>query len=263
MLSPSKHKKLAKILAVKPLHLKAAIDYIKTLRLSPFNNSYSYDSGYELKNEQIIADILIKHKSLLGLNTDDIVYEAYINDDIVPNVTINKEYISINTGNINADNFTYVKNKLQQANYLIYSIQQRFNTLLKVARYIVAHQQNFFKYGEQSLHKLVMQDIAIALNLNVSTVSRAIKHKYIAYNNNGYKLIPLRFLLSNGMQTSSMYSLKQIIQLEDDLRPLSDAKIAILLNAQYYGLNLSRRTIAKYRKQLGILPSYMRKNNSN
>lgn len=159
---------------------------------------------------------------------------------------------------------TYLLEKVQQANNVCSALQKREETLLHCGRIIVEHQQDFFRYGPHALVSMQMTDIAREMKLHVSTVSRAIKKKYIQCD---YGLLPLRYFFTTPIGKSAQRSamgttaakelLQSLIQGEDALHPLSDQILAQKMNE--FGCCLSRRMIAKYREEMGIPSTYGRK----
>jgi len=158
----------------------------------------------------------------------------------------------------------YLKKKIDSAKWLIEAIAQRKNTLERVAREIVRRQRDYLDFGVSHLHPLKMQEVADALGIHVSTVSRAISDKY-AQTPQG--IVPLKFFFTGGTESEdggveSRQSVKervrQIIEGEEKHRPLSDDEVAERLNKEF-GLSIARRTVTKYRKALGIPSSRQRR----
>lgn len=150
----------------------------------------------------------------------------------------------------------YLTEKIQQASWVIKSIEQRRNTLLACARIIVSKQDQFFRLGSGHLQPLTLADIAQEAGIHESTVSRAVKDKYIQCAQGMYPMIHFfsRALPGNNGESVSSEQIKSMIRTlidgEDHKRPLSDQEICDLLGSQ--GLKLSRRTVAKYRSEMGI-----------
>lgn len=158
----------------------------------------------------------------------------------------------------------YLKKKIDSAKWLIEAIAQRKNTLERVAKEIVHRQRDYLDFGVSHLHPLKMQEVADALGIHVSTVSRAISDKY-AQTPQG--IVPLKFFFTGGTESEdggieSRQSVKervrQIIDGEEKGRPLSDDEVAERLNSEF-GLSIARRTVTKYRKALGIPSSRQRR----
>src|SRR4030095_15385837 len=157
----------------------------------------------------------------------------------------------------------YVKDKLRSALWLLKSVDQRQRTIYKVAESIVRHQRGFLDNGVDPLRPLVLRDVATDIGMHESTVSRVVANKYVHTPRGVYEL---RFFFHSGI-TSTMGEavssvtikdrIRKMIDTEDQTRPLSDAQIAEILGQG--GLPLARRTVAKYREELRIPPSNLRK----
>ncbi|EKF9661781.1 RNA polymerase factor sigma-54 [Vibrio cholerae] len=184
-----------------------------------------------------------------------------INPDSVPKLKINQQYADLMRGN-NAES-NYIRTNLQEAKWLIKSLESRNETLLKVAKCIVEHQHDFFEYGEEAMKPMVLNDVAMAVEMHESTISRVTTQKYM-HTPRG--IFELKYFFSshvstdNGGECSSTAIralIKKLVAAENPAKPLSDSKIATLLADQ--GIQVARRTIAKYRESLGIAPSSQRK----
>ncbi|MGF1774703.1 RNA polymerase factor sigma-54 [Vibrio wakamikoensis] len=184
-----------------------------------------------------------------------------INPDSVPRLKVNQQYAQLGTGN-SADS-QYIRSNLQEAKWLIKSLESRNETLLKVAKCIVEHQHDFFEYGEEAMKPMVLNDVALAVDMHESTISRVTTQKYM-HTPRG--IFELKYFFSshvstdNGGECSSTAIralIKKLVAVENPAKPLSDSKIAAQLADQ--GIQVARRTIAKYRESLGIAPSSQRK----
>ncbi|MCG9584018.1 RNA polymerase factor sigma-54 [Vibrio tubiashii] len=184
-----------------------------------------------------------------------------INPDSVPRLKVNQQYAALGKGNT-ADS-QYIRSNLQEAKWLIKSLESRNETLLKVAKCIVEHQRDFFEYGEEAMKPMVLNDVALAVDMHESTISRVTTQKYM-HTPRG--IFELKYFFSshvstdNGGECSSTAIralIKKLVAAENSAKPLSDSKIAALLADQ--GIQVARRTIAKYRESLGIAPSSQRK----
>jgi len=186
-----------------------------------------------------------------------------INKESIPNLRVNSEYKKmIKRADNSADNQT-LKSHLQEADWFIKSLQNRSQTLLNVSRCIVEHQREFLEHGEEAMRPLILQDIANALGLHESTISRATTRKYMHTPRGTYEL---KYFFGSHINTEhggvrSSTAIRALIKklIEDELpeKPLSDNKIATLLKKD--GINVARRTIAKYRENMAIPPSNERK----
>lgn len=188
-----------------------------------------------------------------------------LNEDNLPKLQVNKYYqdMSENIGK-NTDK-VYLQEKIKSANWLIKSLQQRQRTILKVAETIVAKQVKFLEEGIRYLKPMVLRDIADAVEMHESTISRVTNNKYM-HTPRG--IFELKYFFSSSIKSSNSDSddvsssfvketIKELITNEDSRKPLSDQKIVALLSEK--GVHLARRTVAKYREQVGILPSSKRK----
>jgi RNA polymerase sigma-54 factor len=184
-----------------------------------------------------------------------------INPDSIPRLKINQQYAELGRGN-SADS-NYIRTNLQEAKWLIKSLESRNETLLKVAKCIVEHQHDFFEYGEEAMKPMVLNDVALAVDMHESTISRVTTQKFM-HTPRG--IFELKYFFSshvstdNGGECSSTAIralIKKLVAAENPSKPLSDSKIAALLADQ--GIQVARRTIAKYRESLGISPSSQRK----
>ncbi len=183
--------------------------------------------------------------------------------DIAPKLRINSSYASlIKRADSSADN-TFLRDNLQEARWFLKSLQSRNETLMKVASKIVEHQRNFLEYGEEAMKPLVLHDIAEAVDMHESTISRVTTQKYM-HTPRG--IFELKYFFSSHVATTSggecsstaiRALIKKLVAAENPRKPLSDNKITQLLEEQ--GIKVARRTIAKYRDTLFIPPSNERK----
>lgn len=186
-----------------------------------------------------------------------------LNAEATPKLGINATYANmIKRADKSSDN-TFLKNNLQEARWFLKSLQSRNETLLKVATRIVEHQKGFFEYGEEAMQPLVLHDIAEAVEMHESTISRVTNRKYM-HTPRG--IFELKYFFSshvgtkNGGEVSSTAIralIKKLTADENPKKPLSDSKIAIILGEQ--SINVARRTVAKYRESMSIPPSNERK----
>ncbi|SJL83635.1 RNA polymerase factor sigma-54 [Vibrio palustris] len=184
-----------------------------------------------------------------------------INPDSVPKLKVNQQYAGLAKGNTADSN--YIRTNLQEAKWLIKSLESRNETLLKVAKCIVEHQRDFFEYGEEAMKPMVLNDVALAVDMHESTISRVTTQKFM-HTPRG--IFELKYFFSSHVSTDTggecsstaiRALIKKLVSAETPAKPLSDSKIAALLADQ--GINVARRTIAKYRESLGIAPSSQRK----
>jgi RNA polymerase sigma-54 factor len=192
-------------------------------------------------------------------------YKIVLNDDGLPKLRISPTYRRMLDGKEAGSEETrnYVKEKLRSALWLLKSVDQRQRTIYKVSESIIRHQRGFLDHGIAHLRPLVLRDVATDIGMHESTVSRVVANKYMHTPRGVYEL---RFFFHSGI-TSNMGEavssvtikdkIKKMIEGEDASRPLSDSRIAELLGRD--GLPLARRTVAKYREELRIPPSNLRK----
>jgi len=185
------------------------------------------------------------------------------NHILLPKLSINQHYASLIRDVKSAADSQFLKTNLQEARWFLKSIYNREATLLKIARYLVSYQHNFFDKGEQAMKPLTLNEVAHALDVHESTVSRATTQKYI-HTPRG--LFELKYFFSSHLpstdgkdcsSTAIRALIKSLIHKENTKKPLSDNKMVQLLKEQ--GICVARRTIAKYREMIGIPPSNERK----
>jgi RNA polymerase sigma-54 factor len=186
-----------------------------------------------------------------------------LNPDIAPKLRINSDYASlIKRADDSADN-TFLRDNLQEARWFLKSLHSRNETLMKVASEIVKRQRNFLEYGEEAMKPLVLHDIAEAVEMHESTISRVTTNKYM-HTPRG--IFELKYFFSSHVATTAggecsstaiRAIIKKVVAAENPRKPLSDNKITKLLEEQ--GIQVARRTIAKYRDTLFIPPSNERK----
>jgi RNA polymerase sigma-54 factor len=190
-------------------------------------------------------------------------WRVSINPDNAPRLRVNDQYANLIKRSDNSADNTYLKNHLQEARWFIKSLQSRNETLLRVADAIVERQQAFLDYGEEAMQPMVLRDIAELLEMHESTISRVTTQKYM-HTPRG--ILEFKYFFSSHVGTADggecsataiRAIIKKFVAAEKPEKPLSDNKIAILLGEQ--GINVARRTVAKYREALHIPPSNERK----
>ena len=178
------------------------------------------------------------------------------NDSYIPTLSISGYYHRLMETTDDAEVREYLSGKVRQAKWVVQNVEQRRSTLLSCARYIAVRQKDFFRYGPGHLLPLSLADAAAALDIHESTVSRAIRNKYLQC---AYGVFPLKYFFSRALSVGgeedvsaerAKTALRSLIGAEDKKKPLSDQKLCELLAGQ--GVCLSRRTVAKYRDELGI-----------
>ena len=192
-------------------------------------------------------------------------YMVFANDTNLPRLRISRAYrdVARDRKNFKGENREFIAAKLNSANWMIQAIEQRRQTMLKVMNFIVDRQLDFFEKGIQHLRPLTLREVAEHIEMHESTVSRVTNEKFVQTPRGVY---PLKFFFSSGLATASgedisargvRDKIKHLVEAEDPGKPLTDAAIVKLLLED--GVKIARRTVAKYRDQLGILPARMRK----
>lgn len=251
-LADNKYSAISKALNISPKEVQHYGDIIKSLNPKPSSGFYTGDEvGF------IIPEAYIRK---IGEE-----YHVIINDSLVPKLNISEGYKEIIKENIDEEARDYVKDKINNALFLIKSIEHRKSTIYKVLCEIVNLQKDYFDLGEKYLKPMTLKDIAEKINMNESTVSRAIKDKYINTSIGTIKIKDLfttKMTLNNnveeGISTNIIKKeIKELIDEEDKSKPFSDQEICNMLNEK--GMNISRRTVAKYREEMNIKSSSKRK----
>jgi RNA polymerase sigma-54 factor len=225
------------------------------IRLIQTTNPHPGHSISENHAEYVVPDVYVSKQS--G------AWRASINPDHAPRLRVNEQYAGLIKQRDNSDQNTYLKDHLQEARWFIKSLQSRNETLLRVATAIVERQHAFLDYGEEAMQPMVLRDIAELLEMHESTISRVTAQKYM-HTPRG--ILEFRYFFSSHVSTTGggecsataiRAIIKKLVAAEQREKPLSDNRITKLLGAQ--GINVARRTVAKYRETLNILPSNERK----
>lgn len=208
--------------------------------------------------ETIVPDGIVEY------DEDEDRYFAYLTDGRLPDVRINQEYAKMSADKgVPTNDRTFLKKNLSNAQWLMDAVAQRQHTLLRVINAVLDEQREFFDYGPEALRPLPMKTIADRLGIHVATVSRAVSEKYLMTPRG---IVPLRSFFSGGLSTESgedvsansvKATIGEIIEGEDKAKPLSDE--AIVKQLKERGIEIARRTVAKYRDQLGLPTARMRK----
>lgn len=241
---------IGKKLDITPAEAQKYGDIIKNLQPKPSSGFYT---GEEVN--YIIPDAYIKK---IGEK-----YYIIMNDDLVPKLMINNLYRGIINKNEDKSAVEYVKNRLDSAAFLIKSIENRKSTIYRVLESILEMQKEYFDYGEKYLKPMTLKEIADNLNMHESTISRAIRDKYIHTSRGTIKIKSLFTTSIQGTSDDSMSSINvkklifDLIDKEDKKNPLSDQYISDELKKNH--VNISRRTVTKYREEMGIKSSKGRK----
>ncbi|TRX57740.1 RNA polymerase factor sigma-54 [Fulvivirga sp. M361] len=239
--------------------VKDAIELIRKLNPKPGGSSAGL-----LRTQYLIPDFM--------LTNNDGVLEIALNSRNAPELRVSRSYSEMLQAYDKSnkrdkklrETASFVKQKLDAAKWFIDAIKQRQNTLLNTMQAIVDFQYNYFLEGDESkLRPMILKDIANLINMDISTVSRVANSKSVQTD---FGIFPLKYFFSEGIATDSgedvssrevKNELKKLIDDEDKAKPLSDDKLEKLLKAQ--GYNIARRTVAKYREQLGIPVARLRK----
>ncbi|HDZ79128.1 MAG TPA: RNA polymerase factor sigma-54, partial [Gammaproteobacteria bacterium] len=188
---------------------------------------------------------------------------ARLNEDALPKLEVNRYYQSLIKRGDNSTDNRYLKENLQEARWYIKSLQNRHDTLMKVANEIIKRQQDFFEHGDASMKPMVLHDIADALEFHESTISRVTTNKYMQTHMGVFEL---KYFFSSHVSTTDggtcsataiRSHIKKLVNNEPVDKPISDNRIAELLSQQ--GMCVARRTVAKYRELMSIPPSNLRK----
>ncbi len=249
LLANRDYTQLTRRLAITEDELKEVIQLIQSLQPRPGSQITAS------KAEYIVPDVTVKKVKNRWV--------VELNADAAPKLRVNNHYASlIKEVNSSADS-TYMKNQLQEARWFIKSLISRNETLLKVATCIVERQQGFLEYGEEAMKALVLHDVAEEVEMHESTISRVTTKKYM-YTPRG--IFELKYFFSSHVTTATggecsataiRALIKKLVAAEKPNKPLSDSKLASILEEQ--GINVARRTVAKYREAMGIPPSNERK----
>lgn len=227
------------------------MDFIKTLNPMPAMGKFTRPAT------PVVPDLIVEK---IG---DEFV--VYHNDKNIPRLRINPAYKNLlkEDKSNSADTKNYIKGKLDQAKWLLNSINQRRSTMIKVMEKIVDEQKDFFERGPSFLKPLTMETIAEKVGMNVATISRVSDSKYVQTPQGVFEI---RYFFNTGVSKKNGEELskrnvkrmiEELIKKENPARPLSDQELFNLLKKE--GINIARRTVSKYREELKILPARFRK----
>ena len=241
---------LAEALGCDLQELKPVLDVIQRLEPKP-GRMY-----HQERNQYIEPDVYVR-------KTDG-EYSIHLNDDGLPKLRINSRYARMLEGDsLDPQVSNYLREKMRSAVWLMKSIDQRQRTIYKVARSIVSFQREFLDHGIERLRPMVLRQVAEDIGMHESTISRVVSNKYM-YTPRG--LFPMKFFFHSGVDSargenvSSLVvkeRIRKLVDSEDPGRPLSDSKIMKMLQRE--GIRLARRTVAKYREEMGLPSSDKRK----
>lgn len=243
--------KLLKKMNITQEQLKDAMDEIRKLNPKPGEGYLSYNENY------IVPDLIVE-------KVDD-EFKVELLDWNIPNLRINNSYkkLLLDKKNTSKETKDYIKQRLESARWLINSIHQRRITIKKVMEAIVEKQYEFFDDGPTHIKPMILKDIADEIQMDISTVSRVTNGKYVQTDWGVYELkyfFSEKIVQEDGEEVSNKTiknRIRQIIEKENPKRPLNDQKIAEMLKKE--GSNVARRTVAKYREQMSIPVSRLRR----
>ncbi len=242
---------LAKRFSVEPQAVQAAADRLAQFDPKPGLKYSGKDDGY------ITPDLIV--------DKIDGRYHVFLNDTGYPRLRLSRSYqeLARDKKKLTPENREFIATKMNSANWMIQALEQRRQTMLKVMNFIVDRQRDFFEKGIEHLRPLTLREVAEVINMHESTVSRVTNEKYVQTPRG---VLPLKFFFSSALSTTSgedasarsiRAKLQKMVGEEKSSGPLTDQQIVQLFQEQ--GIQIARRTVAKYRDQLGILPARMRK----
>jgi RNA polymerase sigma-54 factor len=242
---------ISKRFGISPTDVQKAADEIAKLDPKP-GLVYS-----DASDNYIIPDLIV--------DKIDGKYHVFLNDANLPRLKLSKAYqeIARDKKKFNGENKEFISNKLNSANWMIQAIEQRRQTMLKVMNYIVERQREFFEKGVQYLKPLTLREVAEVISMHESTVSRVTNEKFVQTPRG---VLPLKFFFSSGLSTTAgedvsargiKAQIQKLVADENPKHPLTDQAIVNILKET--GVQIARRTVAKYRDQLGVLSARMRK----
>lgn len=242
---------LARKFGVEPSAAQAAADTLSRYDPKPGLTYSNRGDGY------VIPDLVVEKV--------DGQYHVFLNDTGMPRLRLSRSYqeLARDRKQMTAEHREFIATRMNSANWMIQAIEQRRQTMLKVMNFIVDRQRAYFEKGVEYLKPLTLREVAEVIGMHESTVSRVTNEKYVQ-TPRGVK--PLKFFFSSALSTASgedasarsiRAKLQKMVGEEDPSKPLTDQQIVHLFQEQ--GIQIARRTVAKYRDQLGILPARMRK----
>ncbi|NIP56988.1 MAG: RNA polymerase factor sigma-54, partial [Gemmatimonadetes bacterium] len=242
---------IAKSVGITPKEVQDAADEIAKLDPKPGLTHTDEPDDY------VLPDLIVE--KIAG------EYHVFLNDTSLPRLRISKAYreVAKDKNKFKGENKEFISKKLNSANWMIQAIEQRRQTMLKVMNFIVDRQREFFEKGIQHLKPLTLREVADHIDMHESTVSRVTNEKFVQTPRGVYSL---KFFFSSGLSTTSgedisargvKDKIQNLVDSENPKKPLTDQAIVELLKEE--GVKIARRTVAKYRDQMGILPARMRR----
>jgi RNA polymerase sigma-54 factor len=245
-------RKIARALRVDEERVRDAVELLKSLNPRPAGGySPGPSPGY------IVPDVTLRRFGEEWL--------IISNNEAIPVLRVSPRYLSMmrSTSNVDDETRRYLRDKIRSAQAFIRNVDRRKDTVSRIAQIILETQRDFFEDGQGDLRPLRLEDVAIEMGVHLSTISRGVTGKYMS---TPYGLFELKHFFSGGYRTSSGMDvasttvkarIRDMLKVEDQAHPLSDQKLAELLAGE--GVPVARRTVAKYREELGIEPSWARK----
>jgi RNA polymerase sigma-54 factor len=243
---------LSKLLGIPLPEVKEVLDVISHLNPKPGEGEISTQENY------VTVDFIV--------HFEDGEFIIQLNDKNIPPLRINKDYKEMMSrkkkNGVSSETKTFIRQKFEAAKWFIASIYQRRDTMMRVMRTIVDKQRQFFEIGD-GLKPMIYKDIAAVIKMDISTISRVVNGKYVQTD---FGVHELRYFFSEGISTQSgedvsnkevKLRIKEILETEDPHKPLSDDRIAEILNER--GFNIARRTVAKYRESMMIPVARLRR----
>src|SRR5512133_680284 len=242
---------ISKRFGISPVDVQKSADKIAKLEPKPGLRFSAASDNY------IIPDLIV--------DKIDGKYHIFLNDANLPRLKLSRAYqeIARDKKKFEGENKEFISNKLNSANWMIQAIEQRRQTMLKVMNYIVDRQRDFFEKGVQYLKPLTLREVAEVINMHESTVSRVTNEKFVQTPRG---VLPLKFFFSSGLSTTAgedvsargiKAQIQKLVSEENPKHPLTDQAIVNILKES--GVQIARRTVAKYRDQLGVLSARKRK----
>ncbi len=251
-LGKKRYAEIAKKLGTNVESVKEAAQKIASLEPKPARNYRPINVNIFLR-----PDVVIRKDPIAG-------YQVSVSYDGLPRLHVNPLYERmLRDKKLSPEERDFIKDKLTKAVNFIRSVEQRGKTLQDIARYILERQKDFFEGAHLAIVPMTLKDVANSIGRNESTISRAIQDKYV---DTPQGLVPMRFFFSQGLTSdnniqissrSIKEEIKDLIDGEDKASPLSDQELQEHFKNK--GMNVARRTVSKYRQQLNILPSHLRK----
>ncbi|HYV99302.1 MAG TPA: RNA polymerase factor sigma-54 [Gemmatimonadaceae bacterium] len=242
---------LARRYDITPTEVQEASDEIARLDPKPGLRYSAREEGF------VIPDLVV--------DKIDGEYRVFTNDSHMPRLRLSRSYehLARDRRNLDAEQRDFIQTRMNAAHWLVQAIEQRRQTMLKVMNFIVDRQRDFLEKGVEYLKPLTLREVAEVVGLHESTVSRVTSDKYVQTPRG---VLPLKFFFSSALSTTGgedvsargiRAQIEKLVGNEDPKEPLTDQEIVQIL--QKDGINIARRTVAKYREQLKVLPARMRK----